>query len=427
MRRWPILLMIVLFAFYYGVTRDLSFLTEPRIWAEEGTVYIQAFLDGGFAGILFAPHLGYYSLVPNLTTAVSVSALGLKWAAYGTTYVSLAVTLLCVLAPLYLPSSYWRQDFAKFMLSLAGLFMGSAEIWLNTIAAQFYLGLFSCYLLLTDFSRLGAGVYRFSMGVLAAAVLTGVTSAVLFPFFLYRAYLAPDAAELERAARRRLETACAVVGAGLVVQLGAFAFGGSGGVSRLAIKDLGNLPEGFFRTTFYAVQGHETLISAMFGILAVAVAGWAVVKVRETRLVALLIVWLGLVFSLLSVDMAGGGRYSLAPAVLTVVCILNARVPGLRENVAAALPVAGLFVLYKAVFYIDTREVYDPAWGSFAEEYEMSRRRGLDHIEVYPKGSETPWRITLPRQAPPDRPALRTSPPRQVPAGFRLPPRPEAR
>ncbi len=424
-RRWLPHAVIALLAVYHGVTRSPIFLMEPRIWAEEGSVYIQAFLDGGFAGSLFAPHLGYYSLVPNLTTAASVSAFGLKWAAYGTTYVSLAVTLLCVLAPLYLPSDYWRRSISKFLLTLAGIFMSSVEIWLNTIGAQFYLGLFSCYLLLTDFSRLGAAAYRFSMGMLAAAVLTGVTSAVLFPFFLYRAYLAPEAAELGRAARRRLRTVCAVVGAGLAVQLAAFAFGGADGVSRLALENLGNLPEGFFRTVFYSVHGHETLISAMFGLLVVAVVGWAVVKARETRLVALLIVWLGLAFALLSIDMAGGGRYSLAPAVLTLICILNVRPPRPLEVAIAAFPVFCLFALYKGVFLIDTRGVYDPEWGSFAEEYETSRRRGLDHIEVYPKGAGAPWRITLPRQTPQsDQQALRAA---ASPPPPRIPSRPAAR
>src|SRR5215510_660836 len=39
---------------------------QPRLWAEEGTVYLPAALENGFWGNLFAVQLGYYSLLDNV-------------------------------------------------------------------------------------------------------------------------------------------------------------------------------------------------------------------------------------------------------------------------------------------------------------------------------------------------------------------------
>lgn len=157
-----------------------------------------------------------------------------------------------------------------------------------------------------------------------------------------------------------------------------------------------NLPVGLFRTLFYVVQGDAAPISAIFGTTMIAFGAWALITTKEIRPVALLAVWTGFAFSLLSVDMAGGARYSLIPSVLTVLWFVNWRPPGGIGFTVALLSTLLLFAIYKTMFFAHTEEFYDPGWRSFAEEYDMSQRAGLDHVAVFPQWPGTEWKIRLP-------------------------------
>ena len=53
------------------IIREPAYLTDPRIWAEEGSIYIQSYLDNGAVESLLMPHLGYYSFFNNFAIAIS--------------------------------------------------------------------------------------------------------------------------------------------------------------------------------------------------------------------------------------------------------------------------------------------------------------------------------------------------------------------
>lgn len=56
------------------VLREPAYLLAPRVWAEEGGIYAQAWLDAdGALAALFKPHLGYYSLVPTLAVQLGMA------------------------------------------------------------------------------------------------------------------------------------------------------------------------------------------------------------------------------------------------------------------------------------------------------------------------------------------------------------------
>ena len=90
-------LLCISLAFFLILSRDIRFLTAPRIWAEEGTVYIQSFLKLPFYESLFSPHLGYYSFFNNYTAGISSALLPLNLVPWGTTLWSLLNALLCIL------------------------------------------------------------------------------------------------------------------------------------------------------------------------------------------------------------------------------------------------------------------------------------------------------------------------------------------
>lgn len=136
------------------IIREPAYLYAPRIWAEEGSIYIQSYLDHGALGSLFTPQLGYYSLFNNFAIALSLAVLDIQWVAYGTTYLSLTFALICTLAPFYLTSALWDSSVKKYLIVASSVVISTPEIWLNTINVQFYLGLFCCYLLLCDLQKM---------------------------------------------------------------------------------------------------------------------------------------------------------------------------------------------------------------------------------------------------------------------------------
>lgn len=102
----PALVVFCLLVFF----RDPAFFINPRIWAEEGSIYIQSYLDSGPIISFFSPHLGYYSFFNNIAVGLSMSALGLEFVAAGTTTFSLVIMSLALLSPLVLPSHYWNTE-----------------------------------------------------------------------------------------------------------------------------------------------------------------------------------------------------------------------------------------------------------------------------------------------------------------------------
>jgi hypothetical protein len=117
--------------------RDSRYFTAPRLWAEEGTVYLQSALEMGSWRSLFVPHLGYYSLFNNLVAFVASRA-GLEHAAAITTYSSLIIFVATASLPFLLPSKYWDSTWKKVLLTIFLLVMPTGEIWLNTINCQFF-------------------------------------------------------------------------------------------------------------------------------------------------------------------------------------------------------------------------------------------------------------------------------------------------
>ncbi|MFM8436833.1 MAG: hypothetical protein ACKOAX_00035, partial [Candidatus Kapaibacterium sp.] len=90
-----------------SILRDPRFVFEPRLWAEEGTVYLHAAIQSEDLSDLLRPHLGYYSLIPNLMTHAGLTMSGLSGVAVWTTWSSFVLMIACVTAPLFLPGRFW--------------------------------------------------------------------------------------------------------------------------------------------------------------------------------------------------------------------------------------------------------------------------------------------------------------------------------
>lgn len=385
--------MILLAAFLLILVREPAFLISPRIWAEEGSIYIQSYIDMGFLSSILQPHLGYYSLFSNLTSSLSATILGLEWSAYGTTYLSLAVNLVCITAPLYLPSSYWKTKLTQALLVFSALLVSSAEIWLNSINVHFYLGLYGCYLLLSDFGSMTAKSRYFHNAFILLGSLTSVTTVILLPFFLVRAFLKHK--KRQKILSLQYAVTSSIIFCGLVVQLSAFVSSFAETGNRLSMYQLQHLPEGFLRTSIYLVQGNSFTVTAIFGVLAILFGTWSILRTRRGLFIAILAFYVSLVFSVLSIDMVGGGRYGFIPSMLMLLYFINSVKIDDKLYSTLILAICPLFLIYKMNFYFDTELFYDLDWISFAEEYSNAIANKSTYVRVFPHWEGTDWRILL--------------------------------
>lgn len=389
------IVLIAIAALVLIIIREPKFLMEPRLWGEEGTIYIQTFLDSGWLSGLFAPHLGYYSLVANVSAVLGVSLLGLQWAAYFTTGTSLVVYLACVLSPLFLKSQYWDNRLTRIALIGIAIIVSSPEIWLNSINSHFYLGLFACYLLLSDLAALSRKALYGAVVLAVMAVLTSGTSVILAPLFVLKYIFSKRDAKSELSVNRNFLFALIFV-LGFLVQLLVKLMAVDDGVPRLSVEYFQYLPRGLMRTFFYLFSENPTTISIVFSVATTVAALIALVFVREHRPVLLLAIYAGLAYTLLSLGMMGGGRYSFIPSVMLIVYALNVA-QGLDtrylQYTLAAL--GAVFLLYRVQFYFDIERFYPDEWLSFSAEYAQAVESGSDTVKVFPQWEGIDWRITI--------------------------------
>lgn len=113
-------------------------LLDPRLWYEEGIVYLHDSILNGFSSV-FSNHQGYYSIIPSVTIYLS-SLFPTKYIPYFTVYVSLLFWgYFFYEIFLYVTHRYSKNSIGKifFVLTIFLITASGQEILLNTITLQF--------------------------------------------------------------------------------------------------------------------------------------------------------------------------------------------------------------------------------------------------------------------------------------------------
>lgn len=393
------ILTIIAFAIAISFLREPLYFLEPRVWAEEGVIYFQSVFSNGYTQSLILPHLGYYSFFNNYVASLSLFLLGLDRVAFATTYSSFFVIILTVFAPFILDSRYWDTLAKKILIFFFSLLIGPAEIWLNTINSQFYFGLFSCLLLLSESRNMSflRGFYVLLM--LVNASFTGITSVILFPFFLFKLILLKRN-KLSEGISKFDYVITLVIFLGLVTQLYAFyLYSESATSNRLNLANIVEVPFGIIRTFslnfgFYGILGYLVvcvilLISCYLGL-----------KSRNrisSSIVLLLACYVGICFTVLSLDMRGGGRYGYVPGVLFFIFLLQLRFETQSLKYLKHFFVSAL-LFHSAVTFSDTKNFYNRDWIRFSLDNVYVAANGNLQLMLFPQWPNTNWVITVPHQ-----------------------------
>ncbi len=185
-------------------------LVHGMVYDEEGTVYLRYAWDATVRHALLAPHQGYYSLFANGCGVVAARVVPLEQAGHFLFGAEIAVQLLMVWMVVECErfAGVWQKLLA---VAVALLTPPTSAIVLSTIHGQFFLAVMTAAILISDAERL-----RWArLAALGLAGLTGVTSCLLLPLFVWQAWRERARDRPQRMDARKAQVAvlgvCAVV------------------------------------------------------------------------------------------------------------------------------------------------------------------------------------------------------------------------
>jgi len=180
-----VILLGILFLVYL---RAPNLLIHPRLWAEEGSVFLQYAYQYPWHITILSPHQGYYSFLTNFVSLFA-RVVPLQYAPFITTYTALVIQMIPYVIILWGKSCLWNNPMRKIIGCMIVLLSPAAtgEVWLNTTNVHFHLCVISFLILLEpvdNISRVRRTLYRV---LLLIGGLTSVPSVFLLPLFVISA------------------------------------------------------------------------------------------------------------------------------------------------------------------------------------------------------------------------------------------------
>lgn len=399
------------------IVRRPEFFIYPRFWAEEGADYFaQAWNHGIFAAIT-SQHFGYYAIIPTISTALA-TLVPVESAPLVTTITAAFFQLAVSAIIIFGNSPFWDTWAKKCLLAILVQLINPFEVWLTTIATQYWMTIAVFLILLEqkeDITPLRKKLYR---GVVLVGGLSGAQPLFLFPAYLLKAW------------RSRQKEEYVLTGllffAGIVQVV---AFGSAAAMEDPYMKtrfgsiafDLDmfltwHFVEPYFSLSILESSTYQTInmyLTEYFSrqnfdyigrLLALLVTGITLVmvvsKIRNIYCQLIAMSWgcVVLFSTLLSLQMFSAPRYAFAPAAILLVFHVGANN---AYNFRGSLRIlSGLFVTIVLLSAIhDARgplRIYHsmdlPQWRSEISEWKSDPRRP---ILIWPQFNVKSWRIDL--------------------------------
>ncbi|MEB3326575.1 MAG: hypothetical protein VKI39_02585 [Synechococcus sp.] len=368
--------------------RNPSFFLSPRLWAEEGTVFLESALqEGGFASF-FSQHLGYYSLFTKLSILGGISLFPLEYMAFVTTALS-GLLQLCTSLAIY--TSIGRLGEGKLLrlaFSLLPIILSTPEHWLNTINSQFWLATGTFFILNSR------KINIFQIAYLLLAFMTGVTSLFFLPYFFIRLF------------KEKSPSLKAIASIGLIsfiIQLTSLvSFIQTGAEGRFNPESTTNFIEGTVVTIMQFRK--EVAITLFFPLIAIAIYYFARDLFKKGDFIGLLYT-LGALFTydvlavFSSLGMSGGSRYGL-PIYCGVAAIIINALSQKRSKTNILILVgksfAVILLIIKLTEFFDTSAVYSAKWPTWKGQVQARDCKESAEIFIFPRIEGSNWEVTIP-------------------------------
>ena len=377
--------MFILILIILSFLREPLFFVNPRVYAEDGSLYIQSVYENGPLKNLFQPIINYYSFFPNFISSFGLYFFGLFNMAYVLSYSSYLIILLTVTGPMYLPSKYWEKPWKKIILSLFSLLIGSGEIWMFAAGTQFYFCLFGAFLLLSKLEELRGFTFFLVISIFLLGATSGPPIAILAPFFIWKYFCESKKTLIDK-------TILLLSLFGLIVQIiSVIYFSLNYNTTRVDYKNIINFPEGLFgNSTGIIAVGDYLRWSYCFKFLEIfsklgkegGCLAWGVIRLFFLAPLILLMIfskkiflnfkililtsYLAFFFTLFSIGMKWGPRYSFVPAVLLFIFLINIFSKDRKIfNFFLSINIVILFFL-AITKYFDMTNYYNSDWTTFS-------------------------------------------------------------
>jgi hypothetical protein len=226
------------------------------------------------------------------------------------------------------------------------------------------------------------------------AVMTGITSVALAPFFIYK-YLKSST----KSSKEIFLVALLIFGA--CIQIYSLIYLKiSSDISRFDISNIVNFPKGFYRNIVGILIFPGWVIHAIFALLIPIFLLNKEARAVENSLPLIIAIYLSALFAFLSLGMGGGGRYSYASSGLTFIFLLNLlSLKNVNKFAHLLTYFFLLIILYGAALrYFETKNVYDPGWKKFTLSNISELPENKLMLEVFPQWPNTNWAIIFSKE-----------------------------
>lgn len=409
------------------VVRRPELFTSPRFWAEEGALYFEYARAHGFWATLFAPHLGYFAVVPNLATALA--SLGApENAPLVTTAVAALFQVLASALVIFGNAPFWDSWPKKLLLAAGIQLLGPAETWLTTIATQFWMTIAVFFVLLESKVHISRGKrFCYRLTVLLGG-LSGGQAPFLTPVFALKAW---------RSRCREETVLTAILAATGLVQAIVVATSLAGADAGLRSRfdginfDLAtvlslHLVKPFFSQAFFDLPAIVALDNAGAGfffrflpnglvylslLAAMALTGGALLttaianrRSRDHQYLIAAFLTVVLCSTVMSLQMASAPRYAFAPAVMLLTLQLGSGTGTARFRPQRLLP--ALFLLLTTVSLLHdirdpSRLYFRPGLPVWKSEVAAWRRDPSYRPMIWPPFMNRRWNVDLSGSAAP--------------------------
>ncbi|TGN01446.1 hypothetical protein EHR10_07415 [Leptospira yasudae] len=166
------------------VFRDYRLFRNPRLWAEEGTIYFRDAYLFGFDKF-FESALGYYSLLPRLFSYLA-TFFPIEIVPMVMTLLSLGIWLLPHVLVAISKNEYLKSFTNKTLCSIVLILTApSDEIFLNSISLHFLTPWILIFISIDDLKHISKRLRWIYIGLVWIALLNGATSIFVLPIYMY--------------------------------------------------------------------------------------------------------------------------------------------------------------------------------------------------------------------------------------------------
>jgi hypothetical protein len=379
------------------IIREIRLITEPRFWAEEGTIFYSSAYSNSLWENLCTINVGYYTLLNVLVSHFSI-LFPTELAPVITTVVGLFIQLLPLVIIVFYPSIWWDTFLKKILIGTLVIVASPAEIWINTTNSHFYLGLITLLILLVDQGKLSNKDRWFFRVLLFLGVLTGPASSLVAPGYLWKSFKEKNR---ETYIQTSIVVFCVIIQACIIVYAALY----NNKYSRFSGFDLSEFLLTYVGDSFGLLMPFGKNDRRVIGLILAPFILWLFYKnIKQTAYQYLILVFFSVsFFSILgSLRMIGGPRYSYVPTIIIFLILI--REIFVAANEGRVIKQISLWILvlsttFLVVFYQKNLEQnVSKKFPKWKDEVELWKRDPLYKPRVHPSNEKDPWEMDLHRK-----------------------------